>query len=798
MGKKVEEKTKKKVEKKDKFKRLIRIFWVLFALPFVLLGVLITLTSTGYFGDLPTFEELENPNSDLATEIFSEDGKLIGSFFLENRSHVEYSDLSVNLVAALVSTEDVRFYSHSGIDFISLARVGVKTLAMGNRSQGGGSTITQQLAKNLFPRDENVYTNPVSRAAKLVTQKLKEWITAIKLEHNYTKDEIVAMYLNTVAYGSNAFGIKSASTTFFNTTPDMLKVEQAALLVGVVNAPTRYSPVRNPKNALARRNTVISRMQANGYLTAEVSDSLQNMPLGLDFTPISHLQGAGTYFREMLRGVMTASEPKRSAYNSAWDYNEAKKQWEEDPIYGWCNKNFKADGTKYNIYRDGLKIYTTINSSMQKYAEEAVQEHISKVVQPMMEKQYHPDSTIFNDVDSAGIARIMQSAMRNTDRYRGLKKSGKSEEYITEVFNKPSKMKIFTYNRGDVDTLLSPNDSLLYYKRMLRASLVAMDPLSGGVRAYVGGTNFVHFKYDMARQGKRQVGSTIKPFIYTFAIDQLGYSPCTMVPNLPTTIETDTGDAWQPRESGNADVYDGTMKPLQWGLAKSRNNYSSWIMKQAKQPAAVADFIHKLGISSYIYPAYAMCLGTPDVSLYEMVEAYCTYVNRGVHTTPVFVTRIEDRQGNLVSSVPVTTSDVISEQSSYTMIGMLKNVVDVGTAARLRWMYGFYNDIGGKTGTTQNSSDTWFMGIAPKLVAGVWVGCEDRSVHIDKAEGSVLAMPIYAGFMKRVYANDKLDVKRADKFDIPVGTPVYDCKEEIEQATRQTLESDNDEDEFFF
>lgn len=776
-----------------KQKKMVRIFWICFISPFVILFSFIGLTALGVFGSLPSFEELENPKNNLSTEVYSEDGQMIGSFFLQNRSYVDYSELSLNLVAALVSTEDARYYSHSGIDFISLARVGIKTLALGNRDQGGGSTITQQLAKNLFPRDTTSYSSSVARNGRLVVAKLKEWITAVKLEYNYTKEEIIAMYLNTVTYGSNAYGIKSAARTFFDSTPADLTVEQAALLVGVVNAPTRYSPVRNPERSLARRNTVIARMQNNGYISRQVSDSLQLIPIELDFQPISHTQGTGTYFREMLRNMLNASEPKRSSYYNEWDYEQAKTEWKTNPLYGWCNKNIKADGTKYNIYRDGLKIYTTINSSMQQYAEEALVKQMSTSIQPRMESQYRNTRVLFQDLEKEGVENIINNAIRYTDRYRSMKEEGASAEEITKAFNTPTEMKIFSY-KGDIDTVLSPRDSILYHKRMMRASFVAMSPETGAVKAYVGGPDFTYFKYDMARQGKRQVGSTIKPFIYTFAIDQLGYNPCTMVPNLPTTIETDSGDAWQPRESGGKDVYDGTMKPLKWGLANSRNNYSAWVMKQAKQPAAVANFIHKMGISSYIDPVYALCLGTPDVSLYEMVEAYCTFVNRGVHTSPIFVTRIEDNHGNLLASFPISTSDVVNEQTAYTMIGMLRNVVDAGTAGRLRWMYGFKGEMGGKTGTTQNGSDAWYMGVTPKIVAGVWVGAEDRSVHLTSGgEGSALALPIYADFMKRVYADSKLNISENDTFHLPVGAINYDC----EQETTPRANVNSRTDEFF-
>lgn len=789
---------KKTVNKKGVIKKLqtpkaVKWFWIIICAPFALIIFLLLLTSTGLFGKLPSFEDLENPKSNISTEIYSEDGQMIGSFFVQNRSYVDYTELNDSIVSALVSTEDMRFYSHSGIDFISLARVGIKTLALGNSEQGGGSTITQQLAKNLFPRDTTVYSNSVSRKGNLVIAKLKEWITAVKLEYNYTKEEIIAMYLNTVAYGSNAFGIKSAAHTFFNKLPKDLTINEAALLVGVVNAPTKYSPVRNPERALARRNTVITRMWNRGDISRSQRDSLKSIPINLTYRPISHNEGSGTYFREMLRQVMTANRPERRQYTTDWDYEQELERWQTNPLYGWCDKNTKADGTPYNLYRDGIKIYTTLNASMQQYAEEAIQGRMANEVQPAMEAQYKRTKTLFYKTDKEAIEKIIRNAMRYTDRYRGLVSAGASAAEIDKAFNTPVEMRIFSY-KGEIDTVMTPRDSILYHKRILRASMIAVDPTSGEVRAYVGGPNFRYFKYDMVKQGKRQVGSTIKPFIYTFAIDHLGYTPCTMVPNLPTTIETDTGDAWQPKEAGGReDIYDGRLKPLKWGLANSRNNYSAWIMKQAKQPSAVADFIHKMGIKSYIDPVNALCLGTPDLTLYEIVSAYATFVNRGVYTDPIFVTRIEDRHGNLISSFSPASKDAISEQTAYTMLGMLKNVINAGTAGRLRYQYGFTGEMGGKTGTSQENRDAWFMGVAPKIVAGVWVGGEDQSVHLwSRGEGSALALPIFGEFMKKIYNDPRLGIKQTDMFQPPVGVVTYDCDNEpaTEQQTSQP-------DEFF-
>jgi len=787
---------KKKILERLQTPKAVRWFWIVLCAPVALILLLLLLTRLGVFGKLPTFEELENPKSNLATEIYSDDGEMIGSFFIQNRSYVDYNELSPALVAALISTEDMRFYSHSGIDFISLARVAVKTLALGNRRQGGGSTITQQLAKNLYPRDTAVYNNPISKGSKLVISKLKEWITAVMLEYNYTKEEIITMYLNTVPYGSNAYGIKSAARTFFNKLPSELNVQEAAMLVGVVNAPTRYSPRSNPDRALARRNTVISRMREKGYLTRAQRDSIQALPIELDFRPISHNAGTGTYFREMLRMVMTSGKPSRESFGPGaagdWDYRQAVEQWESNPLYGWCDKNVKANGQPYDLYRDGLKIYTTVNATMQRYAEQAVWEQMGETVQPMMDRVTKARGSVFSDISKDEREAIMRRAKKNSDRYRQMKRAGATDAEIDKAFATPVPMRVFSY-KGDRDTVMSPDDSLMYYKKFLRASFMAVDPSNGYVKAYVGGTSYRYFKYDMAKQGRRQVGSTIKPFVYTFAIEQLDLTPCTQVPNLPVTIETDN-EPWSPREASKV-VYDGEWKPLRWGLANSRNNYSAWIMKQARQPQAVADFIHKFGIRSYIDPVYALCLGTSDFSLFELVGAYGTFANRGVHVDPIFVTRIEDRHGNVLANFTSPSQDAISEQSAYTMLGMLKRVVNAGTAGRIRAL-GLKADMGGKTGTSQKNSDAWFVGVTPKLVAGAWVGGEDRSIHLSSGgEGSRIALPIFANFMKKVYGDSKLGITEKDQFPIPVNAVSYDCDESAEPAV--ALPSSGGGDEFF-
>ena len=791
-------------------KQIVRLMWLVVMVPVALGFLMLTLAALGAFGRMPSFEELENPKSNLATEIYGDDGHVIGTFFVQNRSYVQYEELFPAdstrhltldgyrvppVVAALISTEDVRFRSHSGIDIPSLFRVMIRTVAMRDTSQGGGSTITQQVAKNLFPRDTVRNRSKVTRTMKLVQSKFKEWITAIKLEHNYTKEEIAAMYLNTVEYGSNAFGIKSAASTFFGKSPDELNIQEAAMLVGVVNAPTRYSPVRNPENALARRNLVINRMRASGAISRQMCDSLTALPIELQYRPISHNDGEATYFREMLRQVMNAERPTRRQFLTDWDYEQAVKEYDENPIYGWCKKNLKADGTEYNIYRDGLRIYTTINPTMQRYAEEAVQKQMETVIQPRMDAQVRSTGVLFQDLEKEEIEAIIKRAMKNSDRYREHKKLGMNEKEIYATFEQKCKMRIFTF-KGEIDTMMTPRDSILHHKRIMRASLVAMDPRSGHVKAYVGGPNFRYFKYDMAKQGKRQIGSTVKPFIYTFAIDQLGLNPCTAAPNLPVSIETPAG-IWSPKEAGKVE-YDGVLHPLYWGLANSRNNYSAWVMKQAKQPETVADFLHNMGIRSYIYPAYALCLGAFESNVFELVSTYSTFVNEGVHIDPIFVTRIEDRQGNLISSFIPQSHDAVNKHTAYTMLTMLQRVITAGTGGRLAWQFGMENmDIGGKTGTSNENRDAWFMCVTPTLVAGSWVGGEDQSVHLKaQGEGSVMALPIVGEFLKRSYDDPRLGLSRSAKFSRPEGWVGYDCPKELTDD-EATVQQETEPDEFF-
>lgn len=771
-------------------KKFLLWFWGILLLPVVTVATLFTLISLEVFGPMPSFEDLENPKSNLASEVYSEDNVLLGKYYIENRSYTSYDELSPNIENALISIEDVRFRQHSGIDFRGLGRVLIKTIVMGDREAGGGSTLTQQLAKNLFPRDTTYYRWGIYRKVNLALAKFKEWVTAVKLERNYTKDEILAMYLNTVPFGGTAYGIKSAAKTYFNTTPDSLTIEQAALLAGLVNAPTRYSPVRNPDRSIARRNLVIEKMARYGYITKAVADSVEKIPLQLHYQVQDHNEGLATYFRETLRLILSASKPQRENYYSYDSFKTDSIEWATNPIYGWCNKNLKPDGSPYNLYRDGLKIYSTINSKMQKYGEDALTEHLSENLQPAFDAEQKSKGypVYAKDVPKEQVEAILNQAVRQSARYWNLKQDGFSDAQIKRNFNTKVSMTVFTW-KGDRDTVLTPLDSIKLYKRYLRAGFMAMDPHTGYVKVYVGGPNFRYFKYDLVMQSKRQVGSTIKPFLYTLAMQE-GYSPCFKVPNVPQTFMV--GDStWTPKNSGESD-YDGKMVTLKWGLANSVNNISAWLMKQFN-PQSVVDISHKLGIKSYIDPVVSIFLGTSDFSLYEMVGAYSTYANRGIHIDPIYVTRIEDKNGNVLATFKTNKYEAISEKTAYLMINLLQGVVDHGTGRRLRYRYQIPGQLAGKTGTTQNQSDGWFMGITPNLVGGVWVGGEDRAIHfegITLGQGASMALPIWGIFLQKLYADPSLGIDGSAIFTKPAGLTVdIDCPID---SVDNTAKQDND------
>ena len=749
-------------------KKIVKWFWILFTVPILMVGGLIALVWA--FADIPSFEELENPDSKLATQVIAEDGEILTTFHIENRSYVTFGELSENLVNAAVATEDVRFYNHSGIDFKSLGRVAVKTLLGGDSSQGGGSTITQQLAKTLYPREDVSSKIPGVSILKMVWIKLKEWVTAVKLERSYTKDEIMNMYMNAIFFGSNAYGIKAASQTFFAKAPSELTVEEAATLVGMVNKPTRYNPVLNPDKSLVRRNFVISQMEKAGFITREECDSIQQVPITLSYQIQDHNAGLGPYFRDMLRRTMNAKEPKRSSYAQYEDYVVDSLQWADNAFYGWLNKNTKADGSKYNLDRDGLRIYTTINYKMQKYAEEAVAEHLGKDLQKSFwrDLRWKKNKPFSNDIDPKMIDQLMKQARRWSDRYRIMKANGASESQIKKSFSEPVKMRVFSWDEpGYVDTVMTPDDSIKYYKSHLRAAFMAIEPHTGHIKAYVGGPNYRYFKYDNVRQGKRQVGSTIKPFLYTLAMQE-GMTPCDKVVNVPQTfLVNDT--TWTPK-STDKDEWIGQTVTLKWGLTKSSNNISAYLMKQYG-PHAMTDMMRKMGVGSYIDETYSLCVGSADISVYEMVAAYNTFPSKGVFVTPIFVTRIEDNMGNVIGEFSNAKREAIGEHTAYLMANLMQGVVNSGTGVRLRAKYGLKGEVAGKTGTTNDQSDGWFIGYTPTLTAGVWVGAEDRQVHFESLAlggGSNMALPIWGLFMQKVLADGTLGVSENDRF-VPAG-----------------------------
>ncbi len=765
----------KKKELSPKAKRNIIItFWVLFSFP--VLAVIGAVMWIWLGADIPSFEELERPESNLATQVIGDDGKtVLSTFHIENRSYVTYDDLSQNLVEALVATEDVRFYEHSGIDFPSLARVAVKTLIGGDSSQGGGSTVTQQLAKTLYPRQDLSQLGTFQKMFKMLGIKLTEWGTAVKLERSYTKEEIITMYFNQVFFGSNAYGIKSAAQTFFAKSPADLTVEESAMLVGMVNKPTRYNPALNPEKALTRRNFVISQMNKAGYLTQAEADSIKQIPITLSYQVQDHTAGSALYFRDMLKRTMSASEPVRSSYRQYEDYVVDSLQWAEDPLYGWLNKNLKPDGTKYDIYRDGLRIYTTINPKMQRYAEEAVAEHLGGDLQNRFDGGLKNlrNAPFSNSVDKSMVNSIMKQARRDSDRYRHLKRDGMSEEDILKTFSEPQEMTIFAWdgkNRTYVDTVMTPDDSIRYYKRHLRSSFIAMTPDNGEIKAYVGGPDFKGFQYDNARQSKRQIGSTIKPFLYTLAMQE-GMSPCDQVANVPQTFIIAENKVWTPK-STDRDEYIGDIVTLKWGLAKSSNNISAYLMKQYG-PEAMVEMMRKMGVGSYLDPVPPLCVGSANISLYEMVAAYNTFPSKGVYVRPVFVTRIEDNEGNVLARFSTKKSEAISDQTAYLMANMMQGVVNTGTGYSLRSKFALTGEIAGKTGTTNNNADGWFIGYTPELTAGAWTGFENEQIHfqyISNGGGSASALPIWGLFMQKVTKDPSL-AKYYDKvaFDRPVG-----------------------------
>ena len=803
------------------YKKYKRIFWLTIITPVLLIVLVFVLVNLEVFGKLPGFEELENPKTNLATEVYSSDQILLGKFFIDNRTIVDFKEVSPNVLNALVATEDVRFYSHSGIDARALMRVlkGVVTLNL----DGGGSTVTQQLAKNLYKmrRDSSAYKTGLSGLPNQVVTKFKEWVTAVRLERNYTKQEIIVMYLNTVEFGGNAFGIKSAARTFFNTTADSLKLEEAAVLVGLLKAPSRYSPRKNPERSFYRRNTVLEQIEKyqdklqdlHGYIprSKEYYDSLQALPIQLDYSVQSHTKGIARHFREYIRLLMYKEKPiapekpvkpKIIKWNDP-KYKQYKKdmlvyepryikfledsvEWADNQLYGWCNKNAKPDGTNYNIYRDGLKIYTTINYQMQDYAEQAVKEHMGEYLQPLFYKRHkgRKKAPFSWKITNRQINKIYEISKKRTDRYKHLKYDLKADSAtIDSAFNTPVQMKVFSWN-GIIDTIMTPMDSIRYYKYFLHAGLMSLEPQTGYVKAYVGDINYDYFKFDNVSMSRRQVGSTFKPFVYSIAMEDK-LSPCHLIPNVPVTIELPEGQdppTWTPQFSPNEKL-DGQMISLKTALALSLNQGSAWIMKKygAKR---IKEIAYKTGIKSWLPEVPSLCVGSADLRLSEMVGAYDTYANAGIHVEPIFVTRIEDKNGNVIARFKAKSHEALNPNTAYRMIDLMKGVVDIGTSVRLRYKYGFTNEIAGKTGTTNDNSDGWFIGFVPNLVTGVWVGGEERSIRFLSSlngQGASMALPIWALYMQRVYENEKLDISK-EPFKEPAlyDGVILDCGEYME------------------
>lgn len=747
----------KKQQQNNDNKRYVRIMWVSYLCVLFLIAIFFTMLSFGWLGFMPTFEELENPKANLATEVYADSGELLGYIGIQNRSNVNYKDISPNMINALIATEDARFREHSGIDARSLFRVLTKTILGGHKSSGGGSTLTQQLAKNLFPREKK-------SAVGTVYAKLKEWIVAIKLERNYSKDEILSMYLNTVDYGSNAFGIKAASHTFFTKLPSELEVEEAAVLVGLLKAPTTYNPVRNPENALKRRNTVLSQMEKYGYLTPEQLEDKSAQPIKLKYNPQAHDEGIATYFREMLRNYMK----------------------------DWCKTHYKPNGDQYDVHKDGLRIYTTINYQMQKNAEEAVKEHFKYLQNEFFKHTKGYRDAPFTGISRADIEKYYLQAMKNSDRYRDLKEEGLSDKEIKANFEQKTKMRVFTWN-GDKDTVMSPWDSLRYYKHFLNTGMVSIEPQTGHIKVYVGGINYKHFKFDNAKLGRRQVGSTFKPYVYAAAMKDSDLSPCFEISNTPVTFED--YDNWTPKNSNKA--REGEMVSLKWALANSVNFVSAALIKDYTTPQSVVNLVKQMGITTPMPAVPSICLGTADLSVMEMAEAMATFANKGVHKNPIFITKICDNKGMVLEVFNTKSNAALDEETAYLVLELMKGVVDSGTGARLRYKYGLRSTIAGKTGTTDNNSDGWFIGINPKLATAVWVGGELRSIHFRSTalgQGASMALPVYGLFMQKCEKNPKLNFYKGD-FDRPPSLEIdMDCSNYVQELQQGTVSDEYTKD----
>ena len=745
-------------------KFIIRTLWTILVTVVLVVALAFYAISEGWIGYMPPIEDLQNPISRFATQVLSADGKVMGTwnYNRENRIMVDYTQLSPSLVQALVATEDVRFYDHSGIDFYALGRAIVKRGIMGQKSAGGGSTITQQLAKQL-------YSETAHSVMERLLQKPIEWVIAVKLERNYTKDEIIAMYLNYFDFLHNAVGIKIAANTYFSKEPKDLTPTESAVLIGLCKNPSYFNPVRHPERAVERRNVVLYQMVKAGYLTEADYAKYSAEPLNLKFHVADHKDGIASYFRDFLRRYMMAKKPQKADYPS-WNmvkFHIDSINWEIDPLYGWCNKNYKKNGTPYSVYTDGLKVHTTIDSRMQEYAEQAMREHVVKFLQPAFtrENSRRPNAPYSGNLTTEQLNKILMRSVRQCERYRVMKAAGTTEDDIMRAFRTKTEMSVFTYH-GEIDTIMTPLDSIRYYKSFLRAGFMSMCPQNGHVKAYVGGLDFTHFAYDMAMEGRRQVGSTIKPFLYSLAMEN-GFSPCDLAPNVQQTYMV-AGHPWTPRNASHSRY--GEMVTLKWGLQQSNNWISAYLMSKLS-PQAFVTLLHEYGIRNpEIHPSMALCLGPCEITVGEMVSAYTAFVNHGIRAAHMFVTKIEDNEGNVIAQFQPRMNEVISEESANKMLYMLKAVVDGGTGGRLRFKYGMTGELGGKTGTTNNNSDAWFMGLTPTLVSGVWVGGDDRDIHFDSmsmGQGATMALPVFAYYMQRVYKDKRLNYSEEAVFDLP-------------------------------
>ncbi|GHT07795.1 penicillin-binding protein 1A [Bacteroidia bacterium] len=751
------------MKKNSLAKKIVVGAWSIFTLGILFAGLMFYLIAQGKIGYMPPIEDLENPINKYASQVLSVDLKQLGTYAQsnENRVNVNYNELSPAIIQALIATEDIRFYEHSGIDVYALFRAVVKRGILLQKSGGGGSTISQQLAKLL-------YSEHAGSLMERLLQKPVEWVIAVQLERYYTKEEIISLYLNKFDFLYNAVGIQTACWVYFGKLPKDISVEEAATLIGMCKNPSYFNPIRHIERTTGRRNVVLSLMESNNFISKAECISLQAKPLVTRFNKVDHKDGLAPYFREYLRLVLTAKKPDKKDYRG-WQmqkFSEDSLAWETNPLYGWCNKNKKVDDSNFNLYTDGLKIYTTIDSRMQTYAEEAVTEHLGGFLQDAFfkEKKGSKTAPFSRDLKQDEVAKIMERAIEQTDRYRNLKKENKSDSEIKTIFNTPVDMTVFSW-KGAKDTIMSPRDSILYMKSFMRAGFMAMDPRTGAVKAYVGGPNFQYFQYDMINTGKRQIGSTIKPFLYSLAMES-GMTPCDEMLHVEQHLVDENGIPWIPKNANQKRI--GEMVNIRWGLQNSDNWVTAWIMKQLN-PYTFANLLHSYGLKNKIDPVISLCLGSCDASIGEMVSGYTTFANKGIHIDPIYVTRIEDINGNILATFSPNPREIINEDAAYKMLSMLRDVVDGGTGNRIRRDYGITVPMGGKTGTTDNHSDGWFMGFTPSLVGGAWVGGEERSIHFDRmseGQGATMALPIFGKFLKKVLENTQLGYSSAEQFEV--------------------------------